>query len=249
MRYWVIAPYDSVKTNIWEKVWEFDLSEGTIAIGWELGDISKYDETKLREEIEKHYSDKNKGFKTWSFNSLWNFYHNIQIDDIIIARKGTKRIAAIGTVTHTAFYDKEMGYKRVAELHYDSYSNFIRVQWHNSPRDIEFKKPVFSFQTIYEIDEKKYKNFIENKPPNEPDFEDTVDQSEFFMEKHLEDFIVANFDKIFKGKFKLYESKNIAQQYNTTEVGIIDILAEEPKANSLVVIELKKGRESDKVIG
>ena len=34
-----------------------------------------------------------------------------------------------------------------------------------------------------------------------------------------------------------------------TEVGTIDILADEPDTNSLVVIELKKGRESDKVVG
>ena len=49
MRYWVIAPYDYAKTDIWEKVWGFDLSNDTIAVGWnELGNISSYNEKKLR---------------------------------------------------------------------------------------------------------------------------------------------------------------------------------------------------------
>jgi restriction system protein len=34
-----------------------------------------------------------------------------------------------------------------------------------------------------------------------------------------------------------------------TDIGPIDILAFEPKSNSFVVIELKKGRPSDQVIG
>jgi restriction system protein len=34
-----------------------------------------------------------------------------------------------------------------------------------------------------------------------------------------------------------------------TDVGTIDILAQETSSNAFVVIELKKGRESDKVVG
>jgi len=38
-RYWVIAPYDSTYSDIFEKAWKYDLTNGTIAIGWdELGD-------------------------------------------------------------------------------------------------------------------------------------------------------------------------------------------------------------------
>lgn len=242
MRYWVIAPYDSTKKDIWEKVWEFDLSNNTIAIGWnKLGNISSYNEEKLREVIQEKYSDKNKAWKTWSFNSMWNFWQNIKVGDTIVARKGTKCIAGVGIVTQTAFYDKELGYKRVGEITNDFYSNFIGVQWNESPRDLEFKDIVFSILTIYEIDKTKYDNLINGEPREK--------QFEFILEKYLENFIVSNFDKIFKGKLKLYEPPDIAQQYDTSEVGIIDILAEEPETNSIVIIELKKGRESDKVIG
>lgn len=44
------------------------------------------------------------------------------------------------------------------------------------------------------------------------------------------------------------EEGNIGQQY-PTEIGNIDILAKDPTSNSYMVIELKKGRESDRVVG
>ena len=82
MRYWVIAPSDFSKKDIWGKVWEFDLSNNTIAIGWnKLGNISSYNEEKLREVIQEKYPDKNKAWKTWTFNSMWNFWYNIKVGD------------------------------------------------------------------------------------------------------------------------------------------------------------------------
>lgn len=250
-RFWVIAPYDSTKTNIWEKVWEYDIAKGVIAIGWkELGNISSCDETKLRDLIENKYSDKKEGDKTSTFNSMWRFWHEIKVGDFIVARKGTKRIAAIGDVTQPAFYNTGMGYDRVGRLTDNYYSNFIGVRWHDSPRDIEFDKPVFSIKTIYDIPEAKYKALLNKDIPVELADEEIKEQSEFVLEKYLEEFIVSNFDRIFKGTLALYKDPegNVAQQY-PTDIGPIDILAKEPETHSFVVIELKKGRESDKVIG
>jgi len=76
------------------------------------------------------------------------------------------------------------------------------------------------------------------------------DPNAFVLEKYLEEFIVSNFDTIFKGTLKIYEDAAGAdgQQY-PTDIGPIDILALEPRSDSFVVIELKKGRPSDQVIG
>ena len=76
------------------------------------------------------------------------------------------------------------------------------------------------------------------------------DQSEFVLEKYLEEFIVSNFDTIFKGSLRIFEDSegNDGQQY-ATDIGPIDILAIEEKNNAFVVIELKKGRPSDRVVG
>ena len=74
---------------------------------------------------------------------------------------------------------------------------------------------------------------------------------EFALEKYLEDFIVNNWEKVdFGEKLELYTDKdgNIGKQYFTEDVGYIDILAKDEEDN-FVVIELKKGRTNDEVIG
>lgn len=67
--------------------------------------------------------------------------------------------------------------------------------------------------------------------------------NEFVLEKYLEDFIVSNFEAIFDGRLEIHE-----RQY-ATDIGSIDILAKERESGSFVVIELKKGRPSDNVVG
>ncbi|MCD6573165.1 MAG: DUF1016 family protein [Thermoplasmata archaeon] len=243
-RYWVIAPYDSTKPEIFEKAWEYDLREGTIAIGWwELGDISNLSKEELISKYREVYGKEDMR----DINAIWKFYHEISPGDIIIARRGTKRIIGKGTVKTTAFYNEEMGKERVSYAE-DFYPNFIRVEWEE--KDIEFDKIVFSFYTIYELPEEKYNSLIEGKLIEEKPVGEEIEEQEFILEKYLEDFIVSNFEKIFRGQLELYkdEEGNIGQQY-PTEIGNIDILAIEPSTNSYVVIELKKGRSSDKVVG
>lgn len=73
----------------------------------------------------------------------------------------------------------------------------------------------------------------------------------YALEKHLEEFIVENWQKIdFGQKLELYqdENGNTGQQYYTEEVGYIDLLARNKKGD-FIVIELKKGRNNDQVIG
>jgi restriction system protein len=109
--------------------------------------------------------------------------------------------------------------------------------------------------TLKEVSELDYRKFVEQEvpsiiaPPTEPT-ETNEDPSTFVLEKYLEDFIVSNFGTIFKGALRMYEDGEGAdgQQFNT-DIGTIDILAVEPTSNSFVVIELKKGRTSDQVIG
>jgi hypothetical protein len=77
------------------------------------------------------------------------------------------------------------------------------------------------------------------------------EEMEFALEKYLEEFIVDNWDKIdFGEKLELYEDDdgNIGKQYYAGEIGYIDILAKDQKGN-FVVIELKKGRKNDEVVG
>ena len=73
----------------------------------------------------------------------------------------------------------------------------------------------------------------------------------FGMEKHLEDFIIENWDKtVFGKKYTLIEEEGdiVSQQYQTA-TGLIDILAKSKDDSGYLVIELKKGRPSDAVVG
>jgi restriction system protein len=80
--------------------------------------------------------------------------------------------------------------------------------------------------------------------------EDEATRAEFVLERYLEEFVVTNFESIFKRDgLELYETDDRPAHQYLTDVGRIDILGWKPSTNSFVVIELKKGRESDQVIG
>lgn len=77
------------------------------------------------------------------------------------------------------------------------------------------------------------------------------DPSVFALEKHLEDFLVQNWKQTELGKhYDIYENDGeiIGQQY-PTDTGRIDILAISKDKKELLVVELKKGRASDYVVG
>ncbi len=80
---------------------------------------------------------------------------------------------------------------------------------------------------------------------------DVEDPAVFALEAHLEDFLVKNWTATELGKnFSIYEEdgETLGQQY-PTDTGSIDILAVSKDRKTLLVIELKKGRASDVVVG
>ncbi len=254
-RYWVIAPYEATLPEIFEKVWQFDLANGVISIGWsELGDISNYEKEKLRVACEEKYPNTISASITRIVNMLWNFYREMKENDIVIARRGTKKLAAVGTVKGTAYFSQTKNTELTTTNPENFHHNFIDVHWHDSPQNKEYNRIVFGIQTLYEIDEAEYKALVsegESAEIIEEVTEGVENRPQFFLEKYLEQFIIDNFDSIFEGKLILYrdpQNNVIGQQYRT-DVGIIDILAIDTSDKSFVVIELKKGREADKVVG
>ncbi len=109
-RYWVIAPFHATDPNAWNEVWNYDLEHGLISIGWrEIGDVSSLDETEIRERLCDKWPDyeDHSGKAPHCSRMLHKFFHAIVPGDVVIARRGRKSIAAIGTVKSEAYYDPE----------------------------------------------------------------------------------------------------------------------------------------------
>ncbi len=84
--------------------------------------------------------------------------------------------------------------------------------------------------------------------PSDPDIEDPA---AFAMEQHLEAFLVANWNQTLLSKeFSIYEEDGepVGQQY-ATDAGPIDVLAISKDKKRLLVLELKRGRATDVVVG
>ncbi len=76
------------------------------------------------------------------------------------------------------------------------------------------------------------------------------DASAFALEEHLEEFLVKNWATTELGKeYDIYEVDGEKAQQYQTDTGPLDILAISKDTKRLLVVELKKGRASDAVVG
>jgi hypothetical protein len=74
---------------------------------------------------------------------------------------------------------------------------------------------------------------------------------EFVLEAYLEEFLLTNFERIdWRRPLQLWESDagEVGHQY-ATDVGRLDFLCRDPTDDTLVVVELKRGRPTDSVVG
>jgi predicted Mrr-cat superfamily restriction endonuclease len=141
-RYWVIAPFESKNSEIFDRVWQFDLANSVISIGWsQVGDVSKMSREALIEAVAAAYPDKPNATKSLFVNMLWSFYHEIKPDDVVIARKGRKILAAIGKVMKAGFYAP--GKNPYLASPENSHPNFLEVEWLDQSRNKIFPNIVF----------------------------------------------------------------------------------------------------------
>jgi len=246
-RYWVMAPVEAHPSEVFERVWQFDLANNLISLGFSgLGDVSKMDRGQLAAVLGTTYPDKPPATQSLIANMFWAFYHEMKPGDLIIARRGRKTLAGVGRVTGTGTYSPGK-----CPIH--GHPNYLAVEWQLAPRDKTFPGVVFPMHTLSALSEETFRSFAEAQGPVvslAPTDEPLEDPSAFVLDKYLEDFIVTNFATIFRNQLRIYEDAegNDGQQYST-DIGPIDILAQTRSGDSFVVIELKKGRPSDQVVG
>lgn len=129
-RYWVIAPFESKNPEVFDKVWQFDVANNLISIGWhEVGDASKMSREALSKAVAAAFPNKPRATKGLIANMLWAFYHEISPGDLVIARRGRKVLAGVGKVIHPGVYSE--GKNPLLASPDNAHPNFLEVEWHH----------------------------------------------------------------------------------------------------------------------
>ena len=178
-----------------------------------------------------------------SCGMLWTVAKGIQAGDIVLCPDGLGNYYVGEVISEYEYHEGEMLPHRRS------------VRWLSrtiSRGDISetFKNSLGSIGTVVDIS--RYAEEIEtlisgNRPMAIIATDATIESpSEFALEKHLEDFLIKNWAVTELGnRFDIYEG---GQQY-PSDTGPIDILAISKDKKEIAVIELKKGRASDVVVG
>jgi restriction system protein len=119
----------------------------------------------------------------------------------------------------------------------------------------EFQNSVAAMRSIISLD--KYAGELESLIGGEkaPQVivatDETIeDPTVFALERHLEDFLVHNWAATPLGRnYDIYQDEENTGRQFQTDTGFIDILAVSKDRQELLVVELKKGRASDAVVG
>ena len=183
-----------------------------------------------------------------SSGALWTFGKGLQRGDLVFCPDGSGNYF-VAEVTGDYRYVPESFFPHQREVLWQK-STFPRSEMSD-----DLKKSTGSTLTI--IDVSKYSEEIErltgslSKPTLLSTDENVEDPSAFALEKHLEDFLIYNWAQTELAKrYDLVTDDGVvvAQQYQS-DTGPIDILAISKDKREYLVVELKKGRTSDVVVG
>ena len=178
----------------------------------------------------------------------WTICKNIRIGDIVLCPDGSGNYH-VGEVTGPYFYVEGGTLPHRRPVHWLD-KTIARAEMSDALRN-----SAGSIGTVSELS--KYSDELgkligEDAPPALIATDCTVeDPAAFALEKHLEDFLVQNWGGTELGKaYDIFEEEGerVGQQY-LTDTGPVDILAVSKDRKSLLVVELKKGRASDVVVG
>lgn len=183
--------------------------------------------------------------------ALWTVAKGIQAGDIVLCPDGTGRY-------HVGEVQGGYRYSPSQVLPHRRSVNWLPIAIDRSAMSEALRNSTGSLLTVANITDyhQEIEQFLAALPgqaaPNivatDPVVEDPV---AFAMEKHLEDFLVKNWAQTELAQhFKIYEEDGelVGQQYGT-DAGPIDILATSRDGQRLLVVELKRGRASDVVVG
>jgi len=183
--------------------------------------------------------------------ALWTVAKGIRPGDVVLSPDGSG-------VYHVGIVDGEYRYAPGQVLPHRRQVSWLPMTIARSAMSEALRNSTGSIGTVSTVTDhhQEIEQFLAALPgqispgivATDPVVEDPV---AFAMEKHLEDFLVKNWAQTELAQhFKIYEEDGelVGQQYGT-DAGPIDILAVSKDGQRLLVVELKRGRASDVVVG
>ena len=192
--------------------------------------------------------DKSKVAAGLACGAIWTVCQDLKKGDIVLCPDG-KGEYLVGDIESNYFYSEGeiLPHRR-------------KVKWHKSPirrNDMSEALSNSSGSILTTCDLTKYEQELKilisgNKTSIISSSDSTIENaSEFALERHLEDFLVKNWKRTSLGiDYNIYEldGELVGQQF-PSDTGPIDILALSKDKKTFLVVELKKGRVSDNVVG
>ena len=182
-----------------------------------------------------------------AMGNTWVVAKGMQTGDFVISPDGNRRYR-FGKVTGSYEYvsGDELQHRRPV-LWSDNYVNKDDLS-----QQLQYSLgSIGTVTTVHNYSDELEKFTGTSPTPVQSELSSAVSTNDFRMEKHLEDFLVANWDRTnFAEEYDLYKEDGtiVGQQY-PTDTGPLDILAVGKDGKKLLVIELKKSRASDSAVG
>ncbi len=195
-----------------------------------------------------NYPDKSKVAAGLACGSLWTVAKGLKRGDIVISPDGLGKYHVAEVLDEYSYHDGQTLPHRRTVRWYEK--TIDKAQMSENLKRSTGSSGTTSDISVYasELEELIGGKHTSQIVSSDGTIEDTT---VFALEKHLEDFLVANWDKTELGaKYIIYEESGemIGKQY-MTDTGCIDILAISKDRKELLVVELKKGKASDNVVG
>ena len=182
--------------------------------------------------------------------AVWTLGRGVEVDDLIVSP------TANGQTFHVGRVSGDYRYSEGAHLPHQRPVEWFNIGFERGQMGSEFKRSSGATLSVSNVSdyETEIRTLIGQAPAgpvlvaSDPDIEDAA---VFAMESHLEDFLVANWAQTELGAhFDIFEEdgEQTGKQYQT-DTGPMDILAISHDKKTLLVVELKKGKASDRVVG
>ncbi len=224
---------------------DFDIKED---VSMFLSDNPNDFKNKYRPVFLKNRPDKSKVAAGLACGAIWTVCHSMKQGDIVLCPDGSGEYS-VGEIESNYYYvqDEILQHRR-------------KVNWkRNTIRRSDMSEALqnSSGSVLTTCDLTKYNVELDglingnNSSPIVSNDNTIESASEFALERHLEDFLVKNWKKTTLGKkYNIYEidGEIVGQQF-PSDTGPIDILALSKDKKTFLVVELKKGRVSDNVVG